>query len=280
MVRVAREVLVDEALVVADVEIGLGAVLGHEHLAVLERAHRPGVDVDVRIELLHLHAQAARLEQAAERRRGDALPERRDDPAGDEDVLVGVTRAARGGRACSRPGVRSISAPRERRSPRRVSPASAPIASHRLRPVSRLTELKPSIAPSAFDPASPSITLSRRSYGSRKTALRAGAPTSERAGEVGLQRTARARVELVHEVRAEPDEERAREPARGEQTDERDADELEHAGRAPRPHVTPESSLRARPEVVREADRGDRGNCGIAAKCEHPTDDGSAGPGG
>ena len=39
--RAAQEVLVDEALVVADVEVGLGAVLGDEDLAVLERAHRP-----------------------------------------------------------------------------------------------------------------------------------------------------------------------------------------------------------------------------------------------
>jgi hypothetical protein len=66
VVRVPRQVLVDEALVVTDVEIGLGAVLGDEHLAVLERAHRPGVHVDVRIELLHLHLEAARLEQAPE----------------------------------------------------------------------------------------------------------------------------------------------------------------------------------------------------------------------
>ena len=87
VVRGAREVLVDEALVVADVEIGLGAVLGDEHLAVLERAHRPRVDVDVRVELLDLHLQPARLQQAAERRRGDALAERRDDAAGDEDEL-------------------------------------------------------------------------------------------------------------------------------------------------------------------------------------------------
>ena len=61
------------------------------------------------------------------------------------------------------PASRSISAPSERRSPRRVRPASAPIASQRLRPVSRSTELKPSMAPSAFDPASPSIAISRRS---------------------------------------------------------------------------------------------------------------------
>ena len=86
MVRVAREVLVDEALVVADVEVGLGAVLGDEDLAVLEGAHRPGVDVDVRVELLHLHLQAASLEQPSERGSRDALAERRDDAAGDEDV--------------------------------------------------------------------------------------------------------------------------------------------------------------------------------------------------
>ena len=55
--RVPREVLVDEPLVVAEVEVGLGAVLGDEHLAVLERAHRARVDVEVRVELLRLHAE-------------------------------------------------------------------------------------------------------------------------------------------------------------------------------------------------------------------------------
>ena len=85
--RVAGHVLVDEALVVADVEVGLGAVLGDEHLAVLERAHRPRVDVQVRVELLRLDPQAARLQQPAERGGDDALAERGDDAAGDEDVL-------------------------------------------------------------------------------------------------------------------------------------------------------------------------------------------------
>src|SRR5204863_3869855 len=42
---------IGEALVVAEIEIGLGAIVGHEHFAVLERRHRPGIDVDVRIEL-------------------------------------------------------------------------------------------------------------------------------------------------------------------------------------------------------------------------------------
>ena len=66
-VRVARQVLVDEALVVAEVEVGLAAVVGDEHLAVLERVHRARVDVDVRVELLQRDPQPAQLQQAAER---------------------------------------------------------------------------------------------------------------------------------------------------------------------------------------------------------------------
>ena len=43
-----RERPIDEALVVAEVEIGLGAVVGDVDLAVLERRHRARIDVDVR----------------------------------------------------------------------------------------------------------------------------------------------------------------------------------------------------------------------------------------
>ena len=85
--RVAREVLVDEALVVADVEVGLGAVLGHEHLAVLERAHRARVDVQVRVELLCRDGETARLQQTTERGGHDALPQCGDDTTRDEHVL-------------------------------------------------------------------------------------------------------------------------------------------------------------------------------------------------
>ena len=81
----AARVDVGEALVVPQVEVGLGAVLGDEHLAVLERAHRARVHVDVRIELLDRDRQAASHEQLAQRGGGDALPESGDDAAGDED---------------------------------------------------------------------------------------------------------------------------------------------------------------------------------------------------
>ena len=51
-----------EALVVSEIEIGLGAVIGNEDFAVLERRHRAGIDVDVRIELLQRDFETARLE--------------------------------------------------------------------------------------------------------------------------------------------------------------------------------------------------------------------------
>jgi hypothetical protein len=36
---------------VSEVKISLGAVLGHEDLTMLERTHRPGINIDVRVEL-------------------------------------------------------------------------------------------------------------------------------------------------------------------------------------------------------------------------------------
>ncbi len=79
-----REVLVDEAFVVTQIQIGLAAVVGDEHLTVLEGVHGAGVDVEVRVEFLQGHAQATRLQQAAECRCRDPLTERTRDTAGDE----------------------------------------------------------------------------------------------------------------------------------------------------------------------------------------------------
>src|SRR4029450_8874533 len=81
------EVLVDEPLVVADVEVGLAAVVGDEHLAVLEGVHRPGVDVDVRVELLHRDLETPGPEQSPGRGRGEPLSETRGNATGHEDVL-------------------------------------------------------------------------------------------------------------------------------------------------------------------------------------------------
>ena len=76
-----------EPLVVAEVEVGLGAVVGDEDLAVLERAHGARVDVDVGVELEVHHLQPAVLQQRADRRRRQPLAQRADHAAGHEQVL-------------------------------------------------------------------------------------------------------------------------------------------------------------------------------------------------
>ena len=74
-----------EALVMAEVEVGLGAVVGDVDLAVLIGAHRPRIDVDVGVELAQPDLEAAGLQQRAQRRRGQALAEGGDHAAGNED---------------------------------------------------------------------------------------------------------------------------------------------------------------------------------------------------
>src|SRR5204863_7865727 len=86
-VALARGAHGGEALVVAEVEIGLGAVIGDEDFAVLERRHRPRIDVDVGIELEIGDADAARSQDRGQRRGGDAFPERGNDATGHEDKL-------------------------------------------------------------------------------------------------------------------------------------------------------------------------------------------------
>ena len=73
-----------EALVVAEVEVALGAVIGDEHFAVLERAHGARIHVDVRVELDHGDLETAGFEDGAQRCGGDAFPQRGNDATGDE----------------------------------------------------------------------------------------------------------------------------------------------------------------------------------------------------
>ena len=63
---VAGENAIGEALVMAEIEIGLRAVIQDVNLAVLKRIHRSGIDVQIGIEFLENDAQAAQFEQSAE----------------------------------------------------------------------------------------------------------------------------------------------------------------------------------------------------------------------
>jgi hypothetical protein len=78
---------------VAEVEVGFGAVLGDEDLAVLVRRHRAGVDVEVRVEFLDGDAEAARLQHAADGSGGDAFADRADDAAGAENKFRHIRKS-------------------------------------------------------------------------------------------------------------------------------------------------------------------------------------------
>ena len=95
-IRELVEVLVNEAFVVAEIEIGLRAVLGDVDLAVLVRAHRAGIDVDVGVELLRRDLEPARLQKTSERGGGDALAETGNHAAGDENVLCHIFHTPKG----------------------------------------------------------------------------------------------------------------------------------------------------------------------------------------
>ncbi|GMA76071.1 hypothetical protein GCM10025880_24880 [Methylorubrum aminovorans] len=64
----------------AQIQVRLGAVVGDEHLAVLGRAHRAWIDVEVGVELAQAHPVAARLKQRREGGGGETLAEEETTP--------------------------------------------------------------------------------------------------------------------------------------------------------------------------------------------------------
>ena len=81
-----RRLDVGEALIVAQVQVGLVAIDGDIAFAVLIGVQRPWVDVDVGVKLLAGHAIAAGEQQAGNARGDNALTQRRHHAAGDKDV--------------------------------------------------------------------------------------------------------------------------------------------------------------------------------------------------
>ena len=76
-----------ESLVVAEIQIGFGAVVGNEYFTMLKRTHGARIDVQIRIEFLQSDTKAAAFEEAPDGRRSDSLPQRRNHAARDENIL-------------------------------------------------------------------------------------------------------------------------------------------------------------------------------------------------
>ena len=87
VVRLTSQRTAGEAFVVSEVEICLGTIFQHIDFAVLIGAHRPWIDVDVRIQLLHPYIESPPFEQQSDRRRCQPFAQRADNSSGDENVL-------------------------------------------------------------------------------------------------------------------------------------------------------------------------------------------------
>src|SRR3546814_229963 len=74
-----------EALIMAEVEVGLCPVVGHIDLAVLIGRHRARIDVQIGIELPDTDTIAARLQQSREASRHQTFAKRGDHAAGDKN---------------------------------------------------------------------------------------------------------------------------------------------------------------------------------------------------
>ena len=147
------------------------------------------------------------------------------------------------------------------RSPRRVRPASAPIASQRPRPVRRSRNSTLARPPARSTPrprASPSPE-DRRERAGRRPRRRRAAPASASAPSANAFSARPGRVSswlsafAARPTSSAPESERVRQSA-----DSGDADELQDAGRAAGAQVRAEAALGPAPEVVGEPDRGDR----------------------
>ena len=75
-----------EAFVVAQIQVGLRSVVGDVDFAVLIGAHRPRIDIEIRVEFADPHPEPARLQQRSQTGRHEPLAKRGDHAAGDENV--------------------------------------------------------------------------------------------------------------------------------------------------------------------------------------------------
>ena len=74
-VVVAKHADARKAFVVAQIEVGFGPIISHEDLAVLKRAHRAGIDIQIGIKLQKRNLEPAGLQQSTHRRGGQPLPQ-------------------------------------------------------------------------------------------------------------------------------------------------------------------------------------------------------------
>ena len=87
VIRFARQRAIGKSLVVPQIQVGLGSVIQNIHFAVLKRAHRPRIDINVGVELLHTNSKSAPLENRPDGCRCQSFAERTNHPACNKNVF-------------------------------------------------------------------------------------------------------------------------------------------------------------------------------------------------
>ena len=86
-VGILTQAFIDETLIVSQIQIRLGSVIGNENLTVLTRVHRAGVDVDVGIKLLHGDTVATGFQKSSKGCCGNSFSESGNYTAGNKYIL-------------------------------------------------------------------------------------------------------------------------------------------------------------------------------------------------
>ena len=87
---VTIQCFVHKSLVVPQIEVGLGAVLGHKDLTMLVGTHGTGIHIKIRVKLLVFYAQPALLQKPSQRCRTDSLPQAGYHATGHKNILHAV----------------------------------------------------------------------------------------------------------------------------------------------------------------------------------------------
>ena len=86
-IGMTAQIDIDETFIMTQVEVSFRPIIGDEDFAVLVRAHRAGVDVDVRIELLNGDLISSALQQTAQRSSRNPFAQRRNHAARHKNIL-------------------------------------------------------------------------------------------------------------------------------------------------------------------------------------------------
>ena len=85
-IAIAVQANIDETFVMPQVQVGFCAIIQDVDLTMLIGRHRPGIDIDIRVEFLNGDFYTALFEQPPDGSSGDAFADRADHTAGKTDI--------------------------------------------------------------------------------------------------------------------------------------------------------------------------------------------------